>query len=67
MANTTNKFQDPRQFLTPMDEEHFHKNRRSAIDYYGEDYMDKLLKVTGGRVLHDYIAPRFTLAKRHRR
>ena len=44
-----------------------HKNRRSAIDYYGEDYMDKLLKVTGGRVLHDYIAPRFTLAKRHRR
>ena len=67
MANTTNKFQDPRQFLTPMDEAHFHKNRKSAIDYYGEDYMDKLLKVTGGRVLHDYIAPRFTLAKRHRR
>ena len=67
MANTTNKFQDPRQFLTPMDEEHSHKNRRSAIDYYGEDYMDKLLKVTRGRVLHDYIAPRFTLAKRHRR
>jgi len=31
MANTTNKFQDPRQFLTPMDEEHSHKNRRSAI------------------------------------
>ena len=67
MANTTSKFQDPKQFLTPMDEEHFHKNRRSAIDYYGEDYMDKFLKVTGGRVLHDYIAPRFTLAKRHRR
>ena len=67
MVNTTNKLQEPRQFLTPMDEEHFHKNRRSAIDYYGEDYMDKLLKVTGGRVLHDYIAPRFTPAKRHRR
>ena len=67
MANKTNKFQDPKQFLTPVDEEHPHKNRRSAIDYYGEDYMDKLLKVTGGRVLHDYIAPRFTLAKRHRR
>jgi hypothetical protein len=50
-----------------MDEEHFNKNRRSARDHYGEDYMDKLLKVTGGRVLHDYIAPRFTLAKRHRR
>ena len=49
------KSQDPRLFLTPIDEEHFYKNRRSAIDYYGEDYMDKFLKVTGGRVLHDYI------------
>ena len=67
MNNQTKKPQDPRQFLTPMDEEHFNKNRRSARDHYGEDYMDKLLKVTGGRVLHDYIAPRFTLAKRHRR
>ena len=63
MANTRHKFQD----LIPVGEEHSHKNRRSAIDYYGEDYMDKFLKVTGGRVLHDYIAPRFTLAKRHRR
>jgi len=54
MANTTNKLQDPRQFLTPMDEEHFDKNRRSAIDYYGKDYVDKLLKVTGGRVIYDY-------------
>ena len=66
MSKTT-KPQDPKQFLTPMDEEHFHKNRRSAIDYYGEDYVNKLLKVTGGRVIHDYIAPRFTLAKRQRR
>ena len=66
MSKTT-KPQDPRQFLTSLDEELFYKNRRSAIDYYGEDYMHKLLKVTGGRVLHDYIAPRFTLAKRHRR
>ena len=55
MANQTTKPQTPRQLLTPADEEHSHKNRRSAIDYYGEDYMDKLLKVTGGRVLHDYI------------
>ena len=55
MDNSTNKPQDPRKFLTPMDEEHFHKNRRSAIDYYGKDYMDKFLKVTGGRVLHHYI------------
>ena len=55
MANKTNKFQGPKQFLTPVDEEHSHKNRRSAIHYYGEAYMDKFLKVTGGRVLHNYI------------
>ena len=66
MSKTT-KLQDPKQFLTLMDEEHFYKNRRSAIDYYGEDYMNKLLKVTGGRVIHDYISPRFTLPKKHRR
>ena len=66
MSKTT-KPQDSRQFLTPMDEEHFNKNRRSARDHYGEDYMDKLLKVTGGRVIHNYIAPRFTLAKKQRR
>ena len=54
MSKTTTP-RDPRQFLTPMDEEDFYKNRRSAIDYYGEDYMNKPLKVTGGRVIHDYI------------
>ena len=67
MANKTNKFQDPKQFLTPMDEEHYYKNRRSAIDYYGEDCMDKLLKVTRGRVLHDYVRPRFSLPRKYRR
>ena len=68
MANTTNKFRYPRpSFKHLVGAEHFHKNRRSAIDYYGEDYMDKLLKVTGGRVLHDYVAPRFTLPKKYRR
>ena len=67
MANSTNKPQDPRQLLAPMDEEHFNKNRRSARDHYGEDYMDKLLKVTGGRVLHDYDKPRFTLPKKYRK
>ena len=67
MANTTNKLQDPSPFLTPMDEEHFHKNRRSAIDYYGEDYMDKLLKVIRGGVLHDYVRPRFSLPRKYRR
>ena len=54
MVNTRHKLQNPKQVLTPVVEEHFHKNRRSAIDYYGEDFVDKLLKVTGDRVLHDY-------------
>ena len=55
MTNTKHKLQKPKQVLTPVVEEHPHKNHRSAIDYYGENYMDKLLKVTGARVLHDYI------------
>jgi len=55
MVNTRHHLQNPKQVLTPVAEEHPHKNRRSAIDYYGENYMDKFLKVTGGRVLHDYI------------
>jgi hypothetical protein len=67
MANTTNKLQDARKFLTPIDEEHFHRNRRSALDYYGEDYMNRLLKVTRGRVLHDYVRPRFSIPRKHRR
>jgi len=68
MANTTNKFRNPRPFFKHlMGAEHSPKNRRSAIDYYGEDYMDKLLKVTGGRVLHDYAAPRSTLPNKDRR
>ena len=67
MVNTRHKFQNPKQS---------YKIHRSAIDYYGEDYMDKLLKVTGGRVLHDYVTPplninrltnRFTLPKKYRR
>ena len=66
MSKTTKPL-DPRQFLTPMDEEHFYKNRRSAIDYYGEDYADKLLKVTRGRTMHDYSEPRFSLTKKYRK
>ena len=54
MNSQTKKPQDPRQLLAPMDEEHFNKNRRSARDHYGEDYMEKLFKVTGGRVIYDY-------------
>ena len=55
MTNQKRKPQKPKQFLTPIDKEHFQKNRKSAVDYYGKDNLEKLLKVTGGRVLHDYI------------
>ena len=55
MANTKYKFQDPKQFLTPMDEEHSHKNRRSAINYYWDDHIQKLIKVTEGIVINDNI------------
>jgi len=69
MANTTNKFQDPRPktISNTNGGGTFHKNRRSAIDYYGEDYLDKLLKVTKGRVLHDYVRPSFSLPRKYRR
>ena len=55
MTNQKSKPQKPEQLLTPINKKLFYKNRISAVDYYGEDYMGKLLKVTGGRVLHDYI------------
>ena len=67
MANSINKPQDPRQSLKLKNEEDFHKNRRSAVDYYGEDYADKLLKVTSGRAMHDYSEPRFSLTKKYRK
>ena len=53
MNSQTKKPQDPRQLLAPMDEEHFNKNRRSARDHYG-NYLDKILEVTGGKVLYGY-------------
>ena len=54
MANSTNKPQDPRQLLAQMDEEHFYKIRkRSALGHYG-NYLDKILEVTGGKVIYDY-------------
>ena len=55
MTNQKSKPQKPEQLLTPINKERFYKNRRSAVDYYGENYVEKLLKITGGRVIHDYI------------
>ena len=41
-----NKFQSPRPSSKHLvGAEHFPKNRRPAINYNGEDYMGKLLKV----------------------
>ena len=67
MNNTKQKPQDPRQLLALKNEEHSHKIRRSAIDYYGEGYADKLLQVTRGRTNYDYSEPRFSLTKKFRR
>ena len=67
MTNQKSKPQKPEQLLTPINKERFYKNRISAVDYYWEDYVDKLLKVTGSRVLHDYVRPRFTLPRKYRR
>jgi hypothetical protein len=40
-------------FSSPIDKELFNKNRRSARDHYGK-FFEKLLTVTGGRVIYDY-------------
>ena len=40
-------------FLSPVDKELFDKNGRSARDHYGK-YLDKILEVTGGKVIYDY-------------
>ena len=40
-------------FLSPIDKELFNKRTRSARDHYG-NYLDKILEVTGGKVIYDY-------------
>ena len=40
-------------FLSPVDKELFNKRTRSARDHYG-NYLDKILEVTGGKVIYDY-------------
>ena len=55
MTNQKSKPKKPERLLTPINKERFDKNRISAVDYYGGDYVEKLLRITGGRVIHDYI------------
>ena len=40
-------------FLSPIDKELYNKRTRSARDHYG-DYLDKILEVTGGKVIYGY-------------
>ena len=40
-------------FLSPIDKEFFNNKHKSASDHYGK-YLDKILEVTGGRVIYDY-------------
>ena len=40
-------------FLSPIDKEFFNNKHKSASDHYGK-YLDKILEVTGGRVVYDY-------------
>ena len=40
-------------FLSPIDKELFKNKHKSASDHYGK-YLDKILEVTGGKVLYSY-------------
>jgi len=40
-------------FLSPIDKELFNKKNKLASDHYGK-YLDKILEVTGGKVIYDY-------------
>ena len=52
MSNKTTLHKQ-KAFLSPIDKELFNKRTRSARDHYG-NYLDKILEVTGGKVIYDY-------------
>ena len=52
MSNKTTLHKQ-KAFLSPIDKELFDKRTRSARDHYG-NYLDKILEVTGGKVIYDY-------------
>ena len=52
MSNKTTLHKQ-KAFLSPIDKELFKLNHRSASDHYGK-YLDKILEVTGGKVLYGY-------------
>ena len=42
-----------KEFLSPIDKEIFNNNLKPASNHYGK-YLDKILEVTGGKVIYDY-------------
>ena len=42
-----------KEFLSPIDKALFNNKHKSANDDYGK-YLDKILEVTGGKVINDY-------------
>ena len=42
-----------KEFLSPIDKEFFNNKLKSASSHYGK-YLDKILEVTGGKVIYDY-------------
>ena len=42
-----------KEFLSPIDKEFFNNKLKSASNHYGK-YLDKILEVTGGKVIYDY-------------
>ena len=40
-------------FLTPIDKAFFKQKHKTAREHYG-NYMDKILEVTGGKVIYTY-------------
>ena len=50
--NNKNKPRKP--FLTPIDKTLFKNKNKSACKHYGKYYMDRILEVTGGKVIYGY-------------
>ena len=42
-----------KEFLSPIDKALINNKRKSARNHYGK-YLDKILEVTGGKVIYDY-------------
>ena len=52
MSNKTTLHKQ-KEFLSPIDNVLFNNKHQSARDHYGK-YLDKILEVTGGKVIYDY-------------